>query len=131
MLAAVDRVNAGGFGRPKSNRPDTHLRRVLDVAAGPGQPGLLIAERYKTASVEITDIAPDMVVQAAAGVAAAGHGDRVKCSVLDMNDMAHIDTASVDLVTVSFGLMFTSDLPRALSEIHRVLKPNGLLAASV
>jgi len=107
MLDRVDAVNAGGFGRPKSQRPDQHLQRVLDLASGPGQPALLIAARHRATRVESTDISPDMVAQAAASAAEAGVNDRVTCAVRDMNDLSSIEAGSVDLVTVSFGLMFT------------------------
>ena len=107
MLAAVDRVNAGGFGRPKSQRPDSHMQRVLDLASGPGQPALLIADKYRATRVESTDVSPDMVAQARASAAAAGVADRVTCSVRDMNDLSAYEAESMDLVTVSFGLMFT------------------------
>ena len=32
---------------------------------------------------------------------------------------------------MSFGLMFAPDLPAALAEIHRVLRPGGVMTASV
>ena len=102
MLTAVDRVNTGGFGRPKSTKTDPHLRHVLDIASGPGQPALLVAEKYRSTNIECTDVSPDMVAQAAANVAAAGYGDRVKCSVLDMNDLSRIEPASIDLVSRSW-----------------------------
>ena len=107
MLDRVDAVNSGGFGRPKSKRPDQHLQRVLDLASGPGQPALLTAARYRATRVESTDISPDMVAQAAASAAKAGVDDRVTCAVRDMNDLSSIEAGSMDLVTVSFGLMFT------------------------
>lgn len=123
MLDAVDRVNAGGFGRPKSQRADQHLQKVLDVAAGPGQPGLLLASKFLAAQVHITDISPDMVAQAAANVAAAGHGDRVSTAVLDMNDMSEIPAASIDLVFLSVPHAAASLTPTAPSHTH--LRPRA------
>ncbi len=41
----------------------------------------------------------------------------------------HLGPASMDAVTVSYGLRNCPDLRLALREIHRVLKPGGVLAS--
>ncbi len=40
-----------------------------------------------------------------------------------------ITSASVDAVTTGYGLRNVPDLPRAIAEIHRVLKPGGRIGA--
>jgi len=109
----------------------TSPENILDIASGPGQPGCLLAETFPDAKVRCTDLAPDMVSQAEARVKALGISGRVTCQVLDMQSMSGISDASMDVVTVSFGLMFAPNLAAALSEIHRVLVPGGVMTASV
>mgnify|MGYP006879408800 CR=1 FL=1 len=71
MLDRVDAVNSGGFGRPKSQRPDQHLQRVLDLASGPGQPALLTA------------------AQAAATVSAQAVLDQRPVDPVELGDVGH------------------------------------------
>lgn len=104
---------------------------ILDIASGPGQPAMLLAQRFPTATVLSTDLAPDMVAQAASSVAAAGLAGQVSCSTMDMQDMAAVGSGTCDVVTASYGLMFAPELPRALSEVHRVLRPGGYLVTTV
>jgi hypothetical protein len=42
----------------------------------------------------------------ACNIGAAGFDGRVTFSVLEMNDMSRFEPHSIDLVTVSFGLMY-------------------------
>ncbi|XRB02451.1 ubiquinone/menaquinone biosynthesis C-methyltransferase UbiE [Pycnococcus provasolii] len=105
--------------------------KVLDVASGPGQPAITIAQRMPMAQVTSTDVSPDMVAQASNNVTAAGVSDRVTCKVLDMQSMVDVGTGTVDVATVSFGLMFAPQLDLALAEIYRVLKPGGIMTATV
>ena len=105
--------------------------KVLDVASGPGQPAITIAQRMPMAQVTSTDVSPDMVAQASNNVKAAGVSDRVTCKVLDMQSMVDVGTGTVDVATVSFGLMFAPQLDLALAEIYRVLKPGGIMTATV
>lgn len=104
---------------------------ILDLASGPGQPALLLAQTYPGATVHSTDVSESMVAQASRNVAEAGVAAQVPCAKADICNLAGFASGSVDVVTVSYGLMFVPDLDQGLAEIHRVLKPGGLLAASV
>ncbi len=94
--------------------------RVLDLACGTGDLALAAVERG-AAAVGI-DITPRMV-ELARGKAAA-----VAAQWL-VGDMLALPVASqaFDVVTTGYGLRNVVDLPKALREIHRVLRPGGRL----
>ena len=99
-------------------RPGT---RVLDLACGTGDIGFEAAERGGV--VTGLDITPRMIelarekAQARALAASWMVGDMTALSVAD---------AAFDIVTTGYGLRNVPDLPRALAEIYRVLKPGGV-----
>lgn len=98
--------------------------RVLDVACGTGEPAISIATQLNgTGEVIATDIseAPLRIGQQRAR-------QRELTNVrFQMADVHHLpfDDQQFDRVTSRLGLMFFSDLPEALREIRRVLKPGG------
>jgi ubiquinone/menaquinone biosynthesis C-methylase UbiE len=103
---------------------------VLELAAGPGQTGLLAADAVGPEGRLIsTDFAPAMVDAARRltqelGVANAEH--RVMdAEAIDLPD------ASVDAVLCRWGFMLFPDRARAFAETRRVLRPGGRLAFAV
>eukprot|EP00955_Chlamydomonas_euryale_P038840 351219-Chlamydomonas_euryale.AAC.10 len=117
---ALRRLSGGRDGWPAA---------ILDVASGPGQPAMRLAEAFPSATVTATDVSPDMVAKARAHAAAVGVA--LTCRELDMQRMDGIVDGSVDAVSINYGLMFAADLPLALSEVKRVLAPGGVLTATV
>jgi SAM-dependent methyltransferase len=104
--------------------------RVLDVAAGDGDQSLMAAERVgPTGFVLATDIAPNLVALAA-GEARARGVTHLDARVMDAENLT-LEDGAFDVVVSRFGLFFLPDLPRALSEIRRVLKPGGRVGAIV
>jgi SAM-dependent methyltransferase len=104
--------------------------RVLELAAGLGDTGLLAAERVRPGgSVIITDGANAMVAAAAEHVAQVGADD---IEVRQMQaEWIDLPTASVDGVLCRFGYMLLVDPEAALRETRRVLKPGGRVAFAV
>ncbi len=96
--------------------------KVLELAAGTGIVTRYLLQALPNADIVATDISGDMM-------------DIAKETITSPNltwqnvDMAKIPFAnnSFDLIVCQFGLMFVPDKPKALSEMHRVLKPNGQL----
>jgi SAM-dependent methyltransferase len=103
---------------------------VLELAAGPGETGFVIAERVgATGRVISTDLAPGMVEAARRGVDERRLAN-VECRVMDAQ---HIDLSdhAVDRVVCRMGLMLVPDPQQAMREIRRVLRPGGRLAYAV
>jgi len=100
---------------------------VLDVAGGPGEPSLTIAETIgPSGSVICTDAVAEMV-QAAER---AAHGRGItnvsfrQCSA----DLLPFDRDSFDVVVCRLGVMFFPNPLSGLREMLRVTKPRGSLA---
>jgi ubiquinone/menaquinone biosynthesis C-methylase UbiE len=103
---------------------------VLELAAGPGETGFLVAERVgPSGRVISTALAPGMVEAARRGAQARGLGN-VECRVMDAQRM-DLPDETVDAVLSRFGLMLMPEPGRALSEAHRVLRPGGRVAFAV
>jgi ubiquinone/menaquinone biosynthesis C-methylase UbiE len=102
-------------------------QRVLDLASGPGDPAIAVAQRVAPGGhVVVTDIAPQMLGIARDHADAAGVTN-VSFEVVDAHTLSHPD-ASFDRVTCRLGVMYFWDCPRALAEIRRVLRPGGVAA---
>ena len=103
---------------------------VLELAAGPGETGFVVAERVgPSGQVLSTDLAPGMVGAARRGAEARGLAN-VECRVMDAQRMDPPD-ASFDAVLSRFGFMLMPEPARAMAEAHRVLKPGGRFAFAV
>lgn len=98
--------------------------RVLDVACGSGEPAISIATLLNgTGEVTGVDLA-QAALQTATDRAAQRQLANVRFETADAHDLPFPD-CSFDRVTSRLGVMFFSDLPRALHEMYRVLKPGG------
>jgi len=100
-----------------------HLR-VLDVPSGTGEPAISIATALNgTGMVTATDISAEPL---AIGEQRARERNlsNIRFLVADVHALPFPDN-SFERVTSRLGVMFFSDLPRALSEIHRVVTRDG------
>jgi ubiquinone/menaquinone biosynthesis C-methylase UbiE len=98
--------------------------RVLDIACGTGEPAIsLAAVLVGDGDVVGVDISPAPLK--IAGERAIQRGlSNVTFQQADAHELPFPDN-SFDCITSRLGIMFFSDLPRALSEMRRVLKPSG------
>ena len=104
--------------------------RVLDVAAGAGEPAITIAERVGPSGyVLATDIAPNILEFAARSARERGIGN-LETRVMDGENL-ELPDESFDVVTSRVGLIYFPNQQRALSGMRRVLKPGGRVAAIV
>lgn len=97
---------------------------ALDLACGTGDLAFAAADRG--ACVVGLDLTPRMIELAK--VRPQANPDRVRWVVGDMTRLP-VASGTVDVVTTGYGLRNVPDLPAALGEIHRVLKPGGRLCS--
>jgi SAM-dependent methyltransferase len=105
-------------------------QRVLELAAGLGETGLLAAELVAPAgAVILSDQAEGMLAGARARAA------ELKLANVEFlagnAEWIDLPVASVDAVLCRWGYMLMADPPAALSETRRVLRPAGRLALAV
>jgi demethylmenaquinone methyltransferase / 2-methoxy-6-polyprenyl-1,4-benzoquinol methylase len=92
---------------------------VLDLATGTGDIALVFASRgARVVGLDITS----RMIELARGKAPAGNA-----TAFLVGDMLALPfpSSSFDIVTTGYGLRNVPDLPRAVDEILRVLKPGG------
>lgn len=95
---------------------------VLDVGTGPG---VLLAEiARQRPDLRITGIDPSGDMIAAANRTIRGLGDRVAARVGDVAALDFPD-ASIDVVVSTFSMHHWPDVPAAVPELARVLRPGG------
>lgn len=103
--------------------------RVLDVAAGTGEPGLTAAARIPNGSVTVTDLSERMLAVAAENAAHRGlHNFNTRAC--DASALP-FDNASFDAVLCRFGFMFFPDIATAAHEFARVAKRGARVCAAV
>jgi ubiquinone/menaquinone biosynthesis C-methylase UbiE len=103
--------------------------RVLDVAAGAGEPGLSAAERVgPTGSILATDFAANILAFAERAARSRGVAN-FATRVMDAERLDLAD-ASFDAAFSRLGIIYCPDRHRALSELRRVLKPGGRAAVA-
>ncbi len=105
-------------------KPGEH---VLDVACGTGAPALQVARKVGAQGwVVATDLNEEPLKIAAERAKQRGLTN-VRFERADVHQLPFPDN-EFDLVTCRFGVMFFEDLPKALREVRRVLKPGGRVA---
>ena len=103
-------------------RPDVKGKTVLELATGTG----LIAKNIVNAAahIEASDTSAEMIREAKH----RNHSAKLYFSVQDMFCLPYADK-SFDVVIVSNALHIVPQPEKALAEIHRVLKDDGVLIA--
>ncbi len=113
-----------GMARPAAGE------KVLDVATGPGEPAMTIAEAVgPKGSVTGIDLSETMV-----GIARTGAAERrlrnVAFKIMDAEKM-QFSKGTFDLAISTFGFQIITDPEKAAREMFRVLRPGGRIALAV
>jgi demethylmenaquinone methyltransferase/2-methoxy-6-polyprenyl-1,4-benzoquinol methylase len=99
--------------------------RALDIGAGTGDLTIELLHGSDPASAVIAlDLAPRMLAIAQRRLRVRGLDRRARVAIGNAEQVPLPD-ASVDRVVSGFTLRNIGDLPRALREMHRVLRPGG------
>lgn len=103
-------------------RPVVKDKTVLELAAGTG----LIAKNIvgEARHIEATDVSPEMIAEAKRD----NHWKKLHFSVQDMFHLPYAD-GSFDVVIAANALHIVPEPEKALGEIRRVLKDDGVLIA--
>jgi demethylmenaquinone methyltransferase/2-methoxy-6-polyprenyl-1,4-benzoquinol methylase len=119
-LAAVQQVVA---------RDGVPVRAALDLASGTGDVACALARAWPSARVTALDASPRMIDAARARLLAHDRdvADRVEPVVGDMMALPQA-SATMDVVTASYGIRNVPDAEASVREIARVLRPGGVLA---
>lgn len=103
---------------------------VLDVATGPGEPALTVAEVVGPEGMVVgTDVAPEMID--------AARREAARCKIpnarfeVTFSDSLPFAANTFDAVVSRFGVMFFPSPVDCLREMLRVLKPGGKIALAV
>ena len=108
--------------------PLPHDATVLDIACGPGQQTMDLAELLPGATITAIDNHPPFVDEANRRTAARGVADRVKAQVGDMTALPFVPV-SFDLIWCE-GAAYILGVEAALTAWRPLLKPGGRLALS-
>ncbi len=99
---------------------------ILDIASGTGDLAIALGRALPRARVTGVDLSEGMIAIGREKVARAALDSRVTLGVADCLSLPFAD-ASFDAVTVAFGVRNFQDLLAGYREMHRVLRPGGLL----
>jgi ubiquinone/menaquinone biosynthesis C-methylase UbiE len=97
---------------------DVRGGRVADIGSGKGRFARLVKERYPAASVVAVDLAEAMLTHVPEGV------HRIAASMTSLP----IATGSCDAAYATESLEHAVDIPAAVAELARIVKPGGRIA---
>jgi len=98
-------------------------QQILDIATGTGDLSLMMSQLNPTKIVGL-DISEGMLEVGKQKISKANLSDKIEMVVGDSENMP-FDDNTFDAITVSFGVRNFANLDKGLTEIRRVLKPNG------
>lgn len=106
--------------------PNTH---VLDNGAGSGQLTGLIKSKYPDVPITATDLSKTMLETLEQKSVSEGWNN-TRTIVQDAQNLNELADASVSHVFCTFVINFTEDPQKAVGEMHRVLRPGGVVGIS-
>jgi ubiquinone/menaquinone biosynthesis C-methylase UbiE len=100
--------------------------RILDVGCGAGKQCFVFFNKLG-GEAEITggDVSAELLTQAR--LENEKIDNRVKFTELDFNKRFPMENEQFDLLSCCFAIYYAQDIPFTIQEMHRVLKPGGML----
>lgn len=105
---------------------DVNHQYLLDVATGTGDVAIMAARMLHPKKITGIDISEGMLEIGRKKIAKQLLNNQIELLKGD-SEAINSGEASFDAVTVAFGVRNFENLEKGLSEIHRVLKPGGML----
>ena len=99
---------------------------ILDIATGTGD-FAISAAKYTNANITGIDISQGMLDIGINKISKKGLTDRIELQLADSEDLP-FQQNSYDGITAGFGVRNFENLNKGLSEMHRTLKPGGVVA---
>ncbi|SOV75300.1 ubiE/COQ5 methyltransferase, putative [Plasmodium reichenowi] len=119
--------------------------KILDLAGGTGDIAFRILEKSKfylkknnqsipfdhisyqqfLPHIIVCDVNNDMLNVGKKKATTLGYDQNLTWLVQNAENLESIESNSIDVITLSFGIRNFTNIPQALKEIHRVLKPGG------
>lgn len=107
--------------------PSPFRGEVLEVGAGRGYTTRRILEAYP--QVELTAVDADARATTSFEDLRSDYGQRLKVREADIKQLP-FDRASFDIVIAAHVLHYVDDVPRAIREMLRVVRPGGLIGVT-
>ncbi len=104
------------------NNPNT----ILDIATGTGD-FAISASKHTNAKISGIDVSQGMLDVGNEKIKKKGLEDRIKLQLADSENLPFNDQ-TFDAITAGFGVRNFENLNKGLSEMHRVLDNNGIVA---
>lgn len=105
-----------------------HVETVLDIGGGDGRLAVALTRRYPHISQIVTaDISKHMVERARKRMEVNSLKNRIRAEIADVHNLMYEDS-SFDVIVSFASMHHWRDPVKALKELDRVLKPNGILA---
>lgn len=101
-----------------------HPKTILDLATGTADLAIELAKRHPQAHIVGVDLSEKMLEIGRAKVARQGLESQIELRLGDATHLPFGDN-TFDAITVAFGVRNFENLEDGLSEIHRVLRPQG------
>ena len=99
-------------------------QHLLDVAGGTGDIAFKFLDRVPLSEVTVLDMTEKMLIEGKKRAEAKKFKDKLNWVCGDALNLPFKDNI-FDAYTISFGIRNVTDIPKALSEAYRVLKPGG------